>query len=47
MKNDWIEPDDGYRQEPDSGDIEVVIAEQEDQLREVLGPYYDLWEGKK
>lgn len=43
--NDWIEPDDGFHMAPDSGSIEVVQAEQEAALREILGPYYDLWEG--
>lgn len=46
LMEDYFEPDDGFHMDPDSGDIEVIMAEQEDRLREVLGPYYDLWEGK-
>lgn len=46
-REDYFEPDDGYRIiPPDRGDFEVIMAETEAQLREILGPYFDLWEGK-
>ena len=44
--NDWIEPDDGYRHEPTPHPVEELVIHQEEALREILGPYYDLWERK-
>lgn len=47
-RHDYVQPDDGPRLiPPDRGNFEVIMAETEAQLREILGPYYDLWEGKK
>lgn len=44
LKNDYIEPDDGYHYEPILRDWDEVARRQEEILREVLGERYDEWE---